>query len=73
MRVRVEPIDDAVAILAADSGHPVNGAVRTHSRRGIWLRPQRAREGGSGWGFKLIERRELYLLQFPGELIATAA
>lgn len=62
MRVTVEPIDDAVAKLAADGGHPVNGAIRTQSRRGVWLRPQRTREGFGGWGFEGIERRELYVI-----------
>src|SRR5271163_2431250 len=32
MRVPVEAVDDAVAILAADSGHPINGVIRTQRR-----------------------------------------
>ena len=39
MRVPVEPVYDAVDILAADTGHPVNGAVRTQHRQDVWLRP----------------------------------
>ena len=62
MRVRVEPIDDAVAILATVGSHPVNGAVRAQSRRGVRLGPQSAREGTCGWSFELVERRELCVL-----------
>src|SRR5580658_4167004 len=52
MRLPVEPVYHAVAILAADTGHPVNGAVLTQHRQGVWLRPESAGEGCSGWGFE---------------------
>src|SRR6202050_3727662 len=37
MSALVEPVYHAVAILAADTGHPVNGAVRTEHRQGVRL------------------------------------
>src|SRR5271156_4441024 len=63
MRVPVEPVYHAVAILATDTGHPVNGAVRTQGRQGVWLRTKGAGEGCRGWGFKLIERRECWVIR----------
>src|SRR4051794_37536262 len=58
MRLHVEPEYDAVAVLAAELGHPQSCVARTQRRQGIRLRTVNTGEIDSVRGVEGVEGRE---------------